>query len=80
MAFPPSESGSRPGPVGAAEPFSDVTQGAAPGGLTMDADLPCRPLSSGGGLPATTNGFSPQGGQPPLPPPGSDEGSGKAPG
>lgn len=78
MALPISgEGGGGSGPVGAIEAFQDVTQGAAPGGEDMSADLP---MSAVSGQPATTNGFSPQGGQPPLPPPGSDEGSGKAPG
>lgn len=74
MALPTGGS-SDPGPIGAIGPQPDTTQGAAPGGLTMEGDLPMRAIS--GGPPATTNGYSPQGGQPPLPAPGSDEGSGR---
>lgn len=66
------------GPVGDLAPFSGVTQGAAPAGLVpSEAELPV--VSVHGGDPMTLNGYSASGGQAPLPPPGSDEGSGLPP-
>lgn len=76
---PGSPTGSDPGPIGADGPFRDVTQGAAPGGLfPSESELPIRAWH-GAGAPATTSGYSPDGEQPPLPPAGSDQGSGLPP-
>jgi hypothetical protein len=67
-----SSAASAPGPIGALEPYSDTTQGQAPGGLwPSEAELPVRaqlPRSGGG----TTGGDT-------LPAPGTDEGAGLPP-
>lgn len=66
---------SAPGPEGAIEPFREVVKDPAPAGLWPDKDLPVRDVGS----PASYGGYSPDPGQPPLPPPGSTEGDGLPP-
>ena len=53
------------------------TQGGAPAGPWISKELPSVPVQ--GGAPANYGGFRPDNSQPPLPPPGSNDGEQKAP-
>lgn len=66
------------GPAGALAPFTGVTQGMAPAGLTFsEGELPVDAIS--GGMPMRLDGYSASAATHPLPPPGSIEGDGLPP-
>lgn len=76
LTNPQSAASVAPGDVPHQDP--NFTQGGAPGGKWPTTGAP-RSIS-GGGMPMTTGGFRPSPENPPLPTPGSDDGSGKMPG